>query len=58
MSKIKQLIPFYMKISQKLKDKLHDQAKIERIPMATLVSEILEMGPEYFLFDAIQQLFL
>ena len=44
MAKIKQLIPFYMKISQKLKDKLHDQAKIERIPMATLVSEILEMG--------------
>jgi hypothetical protein len=33
-----------MKISQELKDKLQDQAKVERIPMATLVSEILEMG--------------
>ena len=44
MAKTKQLIPFYMKISQELKDKLQDQAKVERIPMATLVSEILEMG--------------
>ncbi len=44
MAKAKQLTPFYMKISQDLKDKLQDQAKIERIPMATLVSELLEMG--------------
>lgn len=33
-----------MKISQDLKDKLQEQAKIERIPMATLVSDVLEMG--------------
>ena len=44
MAKSQQLIPFYFKISQKLKDKIQDQAKVERIPMATLVSEILEMG--------------
>ncbi len=44
MAKTKQLTPFYMKISPELKDKLQDQAKVERIPMATLVSEILEMG--------------
>ena len=44
MAKNKELTPFYMKISQELKDKLQDQAKVERIPMATLVSEILEMG--------------
>jgi hypothetical protein len=44
MAKTKQLTPFYMKISQDLKDKLQEQAKIERIPMATLVSDVLEMG--------------
>jgi len=44
MAKNKELTPFYMKISQDLKDKLQEQAKIERIPMATLVSDVLEMG--------------
>ena len=44
MAKKDQLTPFYLKISSKLKDKIQDQAKIERIPMATLVSEILETG--------------
>jgi hypothetical protein len=44
MAKKDQLTPFYLKISRKLKDKIQDQAKIERIPMATLVSEILETG--------------
>lgn len=44
MAKQDKLTAFYMKISQKLKDKLQDQAKIERIPMATLVSDMLEMG--------------
>ena len=44
MAKSQQLTPFFLKISQQLKDKIQDQAKVERIPMATLVSEILEMG--------------
>ena len=38
------IVPFYLKIPEKLKDKIQDQAKVERIPMATLVSEILEAG--------------
>ena len=44
MAKQDKLTAFYMKISTKLKDKLQEQAKIERIPMATLVSDMLEMG--------------
>ena len=44
MAKNMKIVPFYLKIPEKLKDKIQDQAKVERIPMATLVSEILEMG--------------
>ena len=44
MAKNMKIVPFYLKIPEKLKDKIQDQAKIERIPMATLVSEILETG--------------
>ena len=44
MAKNKELTPFFLKISQQLKDKIQVQAKVERIPMATLVSEILEAG--------------
>jgi len=44
MAKNIKIVPFYLKIPEKLKDKIQDQAKVERIPMATLVSEILEMG--------------
>lgn len=44
MPKNKELTPFYMKISQDLKNRLQEQAKIERIPMVTLVSELLEQG--------------
>ena len=43
MAKNMKIVPFYLKIPEKLKDKIQDQAKVERIPMATLVSEILEM---------------
>lgn len=44
MPKNKELTPFYMKISQDLKDRLQAQAKLERIPMVTLVSQLLEQG--------------
>jgi len=44
MPKNKELTPFYMKISQDLKNRLQEQAKLERIPMVTLVSELLEQG--------------
>ena len=44
MTKNKELTPFYMKISQDLKDRLQAQAKLERIPMVTLVSQLLEQG--------------
>ena len=44
MPKNKKLTPFYMKISQDLKDRLQAQAKLERIPMVTLVSQLLEQG--------------
>ena len=40
------LIPIYLKIKPKLKEKLQAQARTERISMASLVSEMLEMGLE------------
>ena len=40
------LIPIYLKIKPKLKEKLQAQAKTERISMASLISEMLEMGLE------------
>ena len=40
------LIPIYLKIKPKLKEKLQAQAKTERISMASLISEMLEMGME------------
>jgi len=45
MSKNKEeLTPYYMKIPKLLKEKLQDQAKKERIPMVTLITDILELG--------------
>lgn len=45
MSKNKdELTPFYMKIPSNLKQKLQDQAKKERIPMVTLITDILDLG--------------
>ena len=41
-----QLIPIYLKIKPKLKEKLQAQARTERISMASLISEMLEMGLE------------
>lgn len=38
------LTPFYMKISTDLKIKLQEQAKRERIPMVSLVCDMLELG--------------
>ena len=38
------LIPIYLKIKPKLKEKLQAQARTERISMASLISEMLEMG--------------
>lgn len=44
MSKNKEeLTPFYMKIPS-LKVKLQEQAKKERIPMVTLITDILDLG--------------
>ena len=40
------LIPIYLKIKPKLKEKLQAQARTERISMASLISEMLEMGLE------------
>ena len=40
------LIPIYLKIKPKLKEKLQAQARTERISMASLISELLEMGLE------------
>ena len=40
------LIPIYLKIKPKLKEKLQSQARTERISMASLISEMLEMGLE------------
>ena len=40
------LIPIYVKIKPKLKQKLQAQARTERISMASLISEMLEMGLE------------
>ena len=40
------LIPLYLKIKPKLKEKLQAQARTERISMASLISEMLEMGLE------------
>ena len=40
------LIPIYLKIKPKLKEKLQAQARTERISMASLLSEMLEMGLE------------
>ena len=40
------LIPIYLKIKPKLKEKLQAQARTERISMASLISEMLEMGME------------
>ena len=40
------LIPIYLKIKPKLKEKLQAQARPERISMASLISEMLEMGLE------------
>ena len=37
------LIPIYLKIKPKLKEKLQAQARTERISMASLISEMLEM---------------
>ena len=39
-----QLTPIFLNISANLKDKLKVQAKKERIPMVTLITEVLEMG--------------
>tara|TARA_B100001939_G_C16841682_1_gene573372 strand:+ start:588 stop:806 length:219 start_codon:yes stop_codon:yes gene_type:complete len=44
MSKKPKLVGVYYKIPQELKDKLQDQAKIERIPVATLVCDMLELS--------------
>jgi len=45
MSKNKEeLTPFYMKIPSSLKVKLQEQAKKERIPMVTLITDILDLG--------------
>ena len=43
---MEKLIPIYLKIKPKLKEKLQAQAKTERISMASLISEMLEMGLE------------
>ena len=40
------LIPIYLKIKPKLKEKLQAQARTERISRASLISEMLEMGLE------------
>ena len=40
------LIPIYLKIKPKLKEKLQAQARTERMSMASLISEMLEMGLE------------
>ena len=40
------LIPIYLKIKPKLKEKLQAQARTERISLASLISEMLEMGLE------------
>ena len=40
------LIPIYLKIKPMLKEKLQAQARTERISMASLISEMLEMGLE------------
>ena len=40
------LIPIYLKIKPKLKERLQAQARTERISMASLISEMLEMGLE------------
>ena len=40
------LIPIYLKIKPKLKEKLQAQARTERISMDSLISEMLEMGLE------------
>ena len=40
------LIPIYLKIKPKLKQKLQAQARLERTSMANLMSEILEVGLE------------
>ena len=40
------LIPIYLKIKPKLKEKLQAQARTERVSMASLISEMLEMGLE------------
>jgi hypothetical protein len=40
------LIPIYLKIKPKLKEKLQAQARTERISMASLISEMLEIGLE------------
>ena len=40
------LIPIYVKIKPKLKQKLQAQARLERTSMANLMSEILEVGLE------------
>ena len=40
------LIPIYLKIKPKLKEKLQAKARTERISMASLISEMLEMGLE------------
>ena len=38
------LTPLFLNISADLKSKLKIQAKKERIPMVTLISEVLEFG--------------
>ena len=43
---MEKLIPIYLKIKPKLKEKLQSQARTERISMASLISEMLEMGLE------------